>query len=298
MTSIILGHNSMLGEAIKSLLDDLHEDYITVGRHRDSDIQITQEREPAKLLGKRESRAGVDSLFVLSSTFEADTSRGISSNILGNSSIANYAISLAEAFEPLSIIYSGSVSSYEGFDAHRGLSSYGLTKRIVEDLLAWFATRSGSRFASVRFSQLVDDRGRCVTHQPWIGRIIRYAFERGHLFMPRSGGKRNFLHIDDAASLLLAVQRNPHLEGVLNGCSPDPYSYHDLAQIAFRFNDCLDKLHLDERKQPFRPVDPPNDVLLYELIDEMPSVSPESWIERIAMLNSCAGFGPMDVAQA
>ena len=298
MTSLILGHGSMLGEALKSLLDDLHEDYITVGRHWDSDIRITQGSEPAKLLENHNSTPSVDSLFVLSSSFEADTAAGISTNILTNSSIAAYALSLAEAFRPLSIVYSGSVSSYEAFDAQRGLSSYGLTKRIVEDLLAWYATRSGSRFASVRFSQLVDNRGRCVTHQPWIGRIIRYAFENGHLFMPHSEGKRNFLHVDDAARLLAVVQRSPHLAGVLNGCSPTQYSYHDLALVAFSFNECLHKLHLDAGKEPFRPVCAPDEVLLYELIDDVPSVTLESWIERIAMLKSWGDFGPMDVEKS
>lgn len=295
MTSVIIGHTSMLGTALKRQLTEIGESYITAGRSADSDIHIDLNIQPPPILRDCIPIGNVKSIYLLSSSFEEDSADGVNKNILINSAGVAYAISLADATKPQAIIYSGSASSYDNFDVYRGLSSYGLTKRIAEELLAWWAKKHTIRFASIRFSQLFDDAGKCISHQPWIGRIIRYAFEKEHLYLPASEGKRNFLHVQDAAKLLSEVAKDKLMSGILNGCSPQQYSYLDLANIAFSFNKCLDKLHISNKKQPFRPICLPIDKLLYEILQQDPMISPMQWIEQIATLQSWRSFGEMDV---
>jgi nucleoside-diphosphate-sugar epimerase len=298
MTSIIIGHTSMLGSALKTRLDQIGESYITAGRSADSDIHIDLSVLPPALPSNFVTIGDVENIYVLASSFEGDTANGTNTNLLVNSASAAYAILLADTIKTQALIYSGSVSSFDDFDIQRGLSSYGLTKRFAEELLAWWAKQTKVRFASIRFSQLFDDNGMCIAHQPWIGRIVRYAFEKRPLYMPESEGKRNFLHVQDAAALLLEVSRNTNLTGVLNGCSPHQYSYEDLAHIAFTFNECIDNLHISNEKQPFRPVCLPKDKLLYEVLNQEPMISPARWIEQIAALKSWSSFGPMDVQES
>lgn len=298
MTSIIIGHTSMLGSALKSRLDQTGGPYITAGRSADSDIHIDLSVLPPALPKNCVPIGDVENIYVLASSFEGDTANGTNANLLVNSASAAYAILLADTLKPQALIYSGSVSSYDDFDIQRGLSSYGLTKRIAEELLEWWARQSKVRFASIRFSQLFDDIGMCIAHQPWIGRIVRYAFEKRPLYMPKSEGKRNFLHVQDAAVLLSEVSQNTHLSGILNGCSPHQYSYEDLARIAFTFNECIDNLNISNEKRPFRPVCLPKDRLLYKVLNQEPMISPARWIEQIAALKSWPCFGPMDVQES
>lgn len=288
----------MLGLALKSQLDHIGESYITAGRSADSDIHIDLSVLPPALPNNFVPIGDVENIYVLASSFEGDSANGTNTNLMVNSASAAYAILLADTLKPRTLIYSGSVSSYEEFDIQLGLSSYGLTKRIAEELLEWWANQSKIRFASIRFSQLFDDNGMCIAHQPWIGRIVRYAFEKCPLYMPESEGKRNFLHVQDAAALLLEVSRNTFLSGILNGCSPHEYSYEDLAHIAFTFNNCIDNLNISNEKQPFRPVCLPKDKLLYEVLNQEPMINPARWIEQIASLKSWPCFGPMDVQES
>lgn len=298
MTSIIIGHTSMLGLALKSRLDQIEEPYITAGRSADSDIHIDLCMQPPTIPEIYMPIGSVDNIYILSSAFEGDTANGTNTNLLVNSASAAYAILLADKLKPKALIYSGSVSSYDNFDLVRGLSSYGLTKRFAEELLEWWSKKSKVRFASIRFSQLFDDTGMCIAHQPWIGRIVRYAFEKCPLYMPASQGKRNFLHVQDAARLLVEVWQNTHLAGILNGCSPYQHSYKDLAHIAFAFNNCTDRLYISSNKQPFRPICLPKDKPLYETLQLEPMVNPSVWIQNIAALKSWRCFGPMDVQEA
>lgn len=248
MTAIIVGHTSMLGVALKRQLDQVGEPYLTAGRSKNSDIHFNLSVQPPKLPNFPNLLPSIDTIYYLPSSFESDSYQGLNKNILVNSAGVGYAVLLAEFFKPKALIYAGTMSSYVGFDPHRGLSGYGLTKRIAEDLLDWSAKKFGFRFASIRFSQLFDDVGMCISHQPWIGRIIRYAFEKDALYMPSSEGKRNFLHVQDASRLLLDASRNSDLSGILNGCSTQQHSYTELAHTAFSFNECLGSLHISSTK--------------------------------------------------
>jgi nucleoside-diphosphate-sugar epimerase len=294
MKAIILGHTSMLGLALKRKHADKGVPYITAGRSHDSTIHVDLSVQPASnpnLNGHND----IDCIYVLPSSFENDSLPGITTNIRINTAGCTNIIALASATKASSIVYAGSVFSNREYDITQGLSSYGMSKNLAEQLLAWWSARNGVRFASIRFSQLYDDYGLCVRHQPWIGRIVRYGFERKNLFMPASTSVRNFLHVDDAASLMVEASVNSSLHGILNGCAPINNSYADMAETVFQHNDCIGRLRKAARKEPFRPVSIPTNPLLFEMVNQAPKISFDTWVKRIEYLKTWQSFGPMDV---
>ena len=294
MKAIILGHTSMLGISLnRKLLDNGHE-CITAGRSSDSDIYVDLRNQPPNEI-HLESYKDIDCIFVLSSSFEGDSLKGVAENISVNTAGCSHAIALAKQVNARTIIYAGSVSSYKEFDINRGLSSYGLSKLLAEELLEWWTSRHNVRFVSLRFSQLYDDHGLCIRHQPWIGRIVRYGFEKQDLYIPVSKGQRNFLHVQDAAQLLIEASLDNSAKGILNGCSPLNNTYQDIADIVFDFNRCRDKLHIANTKEPFRPVSIPKETPFYEIIGRNPLISLQDWVERIGSMQTWTHFGPMDV---
>jgi nucleoside-diphosphate-sugar epimerase len=294
MKSIILGHTSMLGRAIQTKLTNSGHDVITAGRSPESSIYIDLGDSHTSNCQPKDIRE-VDCIYVSASSFGGDSVEGLSQNIQINVAGCSSIAALANNCRPKSIVYAGSVFSYDGFDAYRGMSSYGLSKAITEQILGWWSERHGVRFASVRLSQLYDDYGLCSRHQPWIGRIIRYGFSKEHLYMPASEGKRNFLHIEDAADLMIEVAANSSIAGVTNGCSPSNYSYQEIAEIVFQHNRCVDRLHISKTKEAFRPVCWPKEAPLYQILKRKPRVSIDSWVKRIDRLQTWEEFGPMDV---
>lgn len=294
MKAIILGHTSMLGIALKRKLAENGHEYITAGRSADSSIHVDLRTQPPNET-HLEGYKDIDCIFVLSSNFANDSVEGLTENVLVNTAGCTHAISFAKETSAKSIIYAGSVSSYKDFDINRGLSSYGISKMMAEELLDWWSARHTVRFASIRFSQLYDDYGLCVRHQPWIGRIIRYAFEKQDLYMPVSTSKRNFLHVEDAAELMIEASLNASAQGILNGCSTFNDSYQDIADIAFHYNRCINRLHVSNLKEPFRPVSIPAETLFYQIIGRKPLISLKDWVERIGSMQIWQQFGPMDV---
>jgi nucleoside-diphosphate-sugar epimerase len=294
MKAIILGHTSMLGIAVKQKLAEHGHQYITAGRSAVSSIHVDLRTQPPNETHFKDYK-DIDCIFVLPSSFSNDSIEGLTENVLVNTAGCTHVISLARATSAKSVIYAGSVSSYKEFDINRGLSSYGLSKMMAEEVLDWWSANHAVRFASIRFSQLYDDYGLCIRHQPWIGRIIRYGFEKQDLYMPASASKRNFLHVEDAAELMIEASLNASAQGILNGCSPLNESYQDIADIVFYYNRCIDRLHVANSKEPFKPLSIPADILFYQMIGRKPLISLENWVERIDSMQTWQNFGPMDV---
>jgi len=295
MKAIVVGHTSMLGRSLCQQLVDRGFEVITAGRSGEAAIYCDFLVQPPRL--RPPDQGEVDVLYVLSSAFSDDSVAGIGQNLLVNTGSCSYIFAIAAATSPKLIVFAGSIFSDAHVDPLLGLQSYGLTKRIAEDLLTWWCAKNDVRFVSVRLSQLYDDHGLCVQHQPWIGRIIRYAFEQQDLVMPMSAGKRNFLHVQDAASLFVETALCDSIQGIQNGCCPCDYDYTDLAELAFSYNACMEKLHLTKEKQPFRPLHFPKTDLLFDCLAMTPQVMPERWLERIHAYQSWSDFGPLDVTK-
>lgn len=279
----------MVGGALMRELRKRGKETITVGRSSDDDVFLDLER-PSDNGGRQVER--VDVAFLCAAAFGNDEPDGLRANVQVNVGGAERILEWCAGSSVRSLVYAGSVSS--SFPASSpDLNSYGLTKRFAEELLAWGMERRDGMFCSLRFPQIYDTEGACCRHQPWFGRIVAYASRGRDLNMPRSLGKRNFLHAEDAATLLIeAAERK--ISGVYNVVHPVAMSYDEIAEIAYAtFGKGGAPKHADG-KAPFRHVDFPSGDAPFDAMIAMRSMA-----DGIAAIRDCKAadaFGPMDVS--
>jgi len=289
-SAAIIGADSMLGRQITRQLTEREIDVIRIGRASHNDIQVDLV-EPLRPGVCGEHTADVT--FHCASAFAGDDTHGARTNFSVNATGCMTVLSLLETLGCDSCIYAGTLSSIEGFDS-RQMSTYGLSKAQGEQILDWGAKRNTATFCSLRLAQLYDTDGLCCTHQPWFGRIIAYASRGLDLRLPPSEGPRNFLHVADAARLMIrAAERK--LQGIWPLCHHETIDNSGIAEIAFRRFDRGGNVIIDHTKKPFRSLNFPEDRGLFERLADEPGIQMAEGIARICNSGHSDRFGPMDV---
>lgn len=290
-TAAIVGSGSMLGLELATQLRARGVAVVTVGRRVGDDIALDLgvPGTTADTGGRR-----IDAIFHCAAAFGGDDETGVRSNFIVNALGAVAIAALARATEACVCVYAGSVSSNADFDS-AGISSYGLSKAQGEQILAWDHARRNAAFSSLRLPQIYDTEGRCVEHQPWFGRVVAYASRGLDLELPASGGSRNFVHVEDAARLLIAAA-DTKLQGVFPVCHAETAEIAGIAEIAYAVFGRGGKARIDPTKAPFRVVRFPTDRTLYARLGDEPRIDLCEGIGRIAQAGTAGNFGPLDVA--
>jgi nucleoside-diphosphate-sugar epimerase len=192
------------------------------------------------------------------------------------------------------IVYAGSISSDPALELGLPLNSYGFSKAEAERLLEWGINRTGGTYCSLRLPQLWDTEGACCAHQPWFGRIIAYASRGQLLNMPASDGPRNFMHVSDAAQLLIRAGEST-LEGTHAVCYPVDIDMAELARHAYRIFGQGGGIAIDPNKKPFRKMRFPHEESAFKTLEYYPQVSLEQGLRLILEANTADRFGPVDV---
>ncbi|WP_342243476.1 NAD-dependent epimerase/dehydratase family protein [Pseudomonas sp. OTU5201] len=243
--ALVVGPNSMLGSRLSERLRELGWDVVGVGRRAECDVHLD--------LGSAELYLDypvlkADVLFHCASAFGDDSPEGAWLNERVNVLGSHQVLALARAAGCRQVIYAGSVSSTAQAP---DLGSYGASKARAEQILAWGLEREGLGFASLRLAQLYDERGECVNHQRWFGRIVSYARTGRTLRLPPGEALRNFVHVRDAvAALVLAADQE--LRGVTHLCHPEGHSYLSIARQAFEVFGSGGDVVIAPEKVPFR----------------------------------------------
>ncbi|GAP21744.1 NAD-dependent epimerase/dehydratase family protein [Leptolinea tardivitalis] len=290
-TAAIIGANSMLGSRLEAILKSDGIRVIRVGLFDGADIKLDLTRG---FLSPLPSDLTADTVFHVASAFADDSPQGLRTNFSINSAGSLWALDLARMTQAKSLIYAGSLSSFEGLEPGK-MTSYGLTKALAENLLDWGMKNLQASFCSLRYSQLYDTEGLCCQHQKWFGRIIGYASRGLDIHMPASEGKRNFIHVDDAARLL--IQASEHvISGILPVVHPITNTYDEIAHMAYAIFNKGGQIIIDTKKPPFRPINFPETGETYKLLHYVPVISMESGITRIRDEGTALKFGPLDVS--
>ena len=191
----------------------------------------------------------VDAIFVCASSFGSDTWDDCIANALVNA-VAPYRIAQwAERLHCAHVVVAGSVSSCPEF----ALSSYGLSKAQGEEVMRFACARIPTRLTVVRMSQLCDDEGLCARHQTWFARIIARAAAGADLRLPAGDMPRNFLHVQDAARVLIGAWHQG-LAGAEILTAPRAHSYGEIARMAYEVFAKGGKVVDAPEMKPFRPV--------------------------------------------
>lgn len=289
-TAIILGATSMLGSEIARQLSLSGVTVIRAGRQSDNDIVVDlASAVPPMFLQPVKAEV----LIHCAAAFGNDSHEGLLENIRVNIAGCGHAVEIVRQAGVKKVVYAGSVFSYPEF-AQDPMGIYGFSKAEAERILGWYAERSGGQFCSLRLSQLWDTEGRCCVHQPWFGRIIAYAASGLTLKLPPANGPRNFMHVSDAASLLIHAAYS-NLQGVYAACHPDDVDIFELAKTAYEVFGNGGGVVIDESKSPFRQISFPHDATVFESLGFYPTISLPSGLLLIRDAMTGDHFGPLDV---
>lgn len=287
-TAAVTGANSMLGRCLTVVLQEAGVTVIPVGRHDEAAIRLDLRTGLQSPVAVR-----AEWLFHCAANFSDDSPEGTRENHTVNTTGCFHVLDLAERLGSRVLISAGTLSSRHGFDPN-GMNSYGLTKAHGEELMEWRMGQRDGRFCSLRFPQLYDTAGDCVRHQPWFGRAIAYAANGQDLNLPASDGLRSYLHIEDAARLLLAAATE-NVHGVLDVVHPGMTSGEELSGLAYQIFGHGGQARIAPGKKPFRKVYYPDGAETFELLGVSPAISLAEGITRIRDANTGKAFGPLDV---
>lgn len=287
---IVLGATSMLGREIVRQLSVSGVNVISAGRHLDNEI-VSDIGTIAAPEYRLDYRAEV--LFHCASAFGGNDFKGMQDNLRVNVGGCAQALEIARKTGVKKIVYAGSVFSCPEFNCDP-MGGYGVTKAEAERFLAWGMARLGGEFCSIRLTQLWDTQGECCRHQPWLGRIIAYASQGLPLRFPVAHGPRNFMHVSDAAKLLVLAAESP-LQGTHPACHPVDVDLFQLATLAYEVFKCGGGVSIDPVKTPFRKLDFPRDDSIFSALKFLPAIRPELMPMLIHNAGTANNFGPLDV---
>ncbi|MGO6967783.1 NAD-dependent epimerase/dehydratase family protein [Rhizobium leguminosarum] len=288
-TAVVIGPRSMLGSQIIERLQALDIKILTAGRAAADDIFLHLGVSEVKIL----EGLSADIVFHCAASFADDGDNGHRQNFDINTASAIDVARLVEVLGASVLVYAGSASSDETLDPGN-FTSYGLTKGLAEQILAWAAQKQGFRFCSLRFPQIYDTEGRCCGHQAWFGRIIAYA-SRGHdIRMPRSFGIRNFIHVRDAADLMIRAG-HAEITGILNIAHPEAMTCNEIAVVAYDTFGLGGNVIEAPEKAPFRRINFADGSQAFAQLNLLPSIRMKDGIGMIRDAGTSTAFGPMDV---
>ena len=279
MSVLVIGSASMLGSELATQLRAGGVAVRTSTRSGDCDLVYDLES-----MASPPGTGSADALFVCAASFADDSWDGCVRNALVNT-VAMYRV--AEWAEHLRCRHVVLASSAWGY-AEQGLpaSSYGLSKAHGADVLAWAGGKVGFTTTVLQLPQICDDRGGFARHQPWFARIIARAASGADLRLAPNDQPRNFLHVRDAARVMIATWR-AGLGGTHSLTSPEWLAYREIAVMAYAVFDAGGSVVDAPEMKPFRPA-------LY------PSASQAAWAllggERISMRATLEGINAAGTA--
>ena len=284
----VLGPGSMLGSAIMGRLSDLGVPVVRIGRSADMDIRLDLDAGPSPDGGKG---LHADVLFHCAAAFGGNDAHGLQQNLRVNVASCASVLGVAATLGCRQLVYAGSAFSYDGADPE-GMGAYGLSKALAEQALSWGMSRAGGRFCSLRLAQLYDTAGRCCRHQPWFGRIVGHAARGLDLRMPEGECTRNFVHVDDAARLMVDAASQA-LSGTWAVCSDESPSPRSLAELAYQTFGRGGVVVTDPAKTPFRPFRFPAASPVFEALGAPRCRSLEDGLQAIRQAGTGEAFGPV-----
>ena len=249
-SAIIVGPQSMLGSRLKERLVELDWNITTAGRSPQCDIHIDLERGA---LDRIHIDIQADVLFHCAGSFGDDSISGSLLNEKVNALGSHIVAELSQVAGCRKVLYAGSIFSSNESSSRERMNSYGASKARGEEILSWWAGRTGQNFTSVRLAQFYDERGSCVQHQPWFGRIVSYARKGLMLRLPPGENLRNFIHVRDAVDCLIAAVEK-EVYGIVSITHPLSLSYKEIALQAYEVFGCGGAVQTAPEKKAFQDI--------------------------------------------
>ncbi|HRO22600.1 MAG TPA: NAD(P)-dependent oxidoreductase [Nitrosomonas europaea] len=275
MNVLIVGATSMIGKALAVRLAATGNRVRRAGR-RDADVffDLTQWLNPPEV------RESFDVVVHAAADFggpdDQDAVRAEVVNAAGTLAVC----ALAKQVQARQVVLLSSLSAtYQAGDAYFGI--YALSKRHGEELARWYCQDHTLGLSILRPSQVYDDQGAGRRHQNLFYAVVDHA-EAGDeiLFHGTRDARRNYIHLDDLAEVVLRVIQQRRLGGFV--CAhPRSVCLSELAKAAYAAYGS----DRDARFLPDKPAlaDLPeiHDFQIYGLIGYSPRIDVEEGYMRI-----------------
>ncbi len=280
----------MLGRRLAEQIRDKGYRVVTCGRSPESDIVIDlASGENLHLVSAVEA----DVLFHCAAAFGGDDYQSAKLNEKVNATACLDIARLAELCGCRQVIYAGSIFC-DLAPSEVNLTSYGASKLRGEEILEWALARTNISFCSLRLPQLYDEYGQSFRHQPWFRRIVAYANAGKDLQLPPSPYDQNFLHVVDAATLMVEAAE-VELTGVWPATHPVSMTYKSMADLAYQVFGRGGEVNVDDKKTPFKEIFIADSTELFKRLGRLPELSIEEGLQRLKSSCEAKEFGELDV---
>jgi len=264
----------MIGRRIAEELRE-HHGVVTIGLHPEADAFFDVATGETDLPGS----ASADVLVHCAASFEGGSVGGMLINEQVNALGALHTAVLAERLGCGTVIYISTIFAYEHPD-NDYFNSYALSKRHGQENLAAACEKLDMRFAALLLTQVYDSTGAFGRHQPLLHHILETA-RKGEdiVFYGNEDRVRNFMHVDDVASIVAGVVRCD-VAGAYACITPWTLRLSRIAAIAYETFGTFGDIRFDTQRANIPSVYLPSDEALYERLGRRPVVSLEEGFAR------------------
>jgi nucleoside-diphosphate-sugar epimerase len=273
--ALLVGNRSVLGQAVHSSLGKAGWAVTTAGRSgADVFLDLSNEYQKPPSLGEH------DAVIFVAADFGGkqaqDLNRAEKVNALG----ALHACRWATEISARHVIVVSSISATYNFnDSYFG--AYALTKRHGEELAQIYCRDTSLPLTIVRSSQIYNDDGSCRKHQAFFYHVLDRAAEgRDIEIFGTHDARRNFIHLDDVAEIIVRIVIN-HLVGVFDCPYPSSITISELAATAQSVYGRGGEVRFLTNKPNISDIPEKSGEMLFQSLDFYPRIGLEDGIRRI-----------------
>jgi nucleoside-diphosphate-sugar epimerase len=275
MKVLIVGGNSNLGGVLKNTLKDYFE-IISAGR-MNCDWFIDLNDPEDKIIFPD----GIDAVIHCAAHFGGISDKELleaeNVNVLGTLKLCQAAVrNGVKHFVFISSIFT---KATENLKCH---NIYSISKRHAEELAAFYMSQQAIAFTILRPSQFYGDADAYRFHQPFFYDILDKAEKNEDIvFYGSNDARRNFIYIEDMASIILKVIQTK-TTGAFACQQVNDVCYSEIAYAAIEAFSSSSKICFDHSKPNIPDNILPIDISLYKAIDYYPLITIREGIKRVA----------------
>lgn len=279
MNILLVGHTSMVGKRVLSMLEDLsYLNIFTAGRHLDANIFL--DFRNGETIVRSDNLPVMDVVINCVASFESDNLEGIIKNIEVNTRGMVYLLKVFEKIEFHKVINLSTIFSIEHTE-NEYYGSYGMSKRHGYEYLKYYCTENNKQLINLLIGPLYDEYGEAWKHQGLLYHILEQSYlgKKINIY----GNKnvyRNYLHVIDLASIilrLLHLKVDKTEEYVC--CDIKNYPIYEIAALSNAVFYNTSNISFLADKDDLKTIYIPDDQRLYEQIKYYPQIDLRRGIE-------------------
>ena len=273
MKVMIVGHTSMIGEALVAGLRGRGECLTAGRRHADVPFDATGDALP-------DVPGACEAAVLCAASFGGDDESGILANARVNALGSLRAAMLAARAGCGHVVYLSSLSSI-AHPENGAQGSYGLSKRQGQENVALYCAARGIPCTALLLSQVYDAAGKARRHQPMLYRLLDCARAGQEVVLHgRRDPLRNYLYLDDVVDIVRRVLER-RVAGVFPCVHPRSHRLSEVARAAFRTFGQPERIRWLPDRPDIATLFIPQDLGLYARLEYTPETDLEAGMAGI-----------------